>query len=120
MKARKKCVYIFILLLCFVIYVNWDERRTLFNFRRAIVTEALQNYESPVLASNEDKANAFLDKIRDSTDEMYGNKLKSGTKTNDDFMNEDYYSNPEVAQDIKYFNNATHLLIGMKLNSGDL
>ena len=31
MKAAKKCLLIFILLILFTVYVIWDERKTLFN-----------------------------------------------------------------------------------------
>ena len=120
MKLNKKCMYILVLLIIFISYVLWDERHSLYNLKYGLVREALQNYENPILKDEANKSDAFLDKIRDKTDTLYGSFLKTGPKTNDDFMNSDLYFNPEVSQDIKYFNNATHLLIGLKLNDGTL
>lgn len=115
MKAFTRCVYVFVFIAIFIIYVLWDERNTIFNLKYGIVREALQNYEEPIM-----EFDTFLDKIRDTDDATYGESLKNSTKNSDDFLNSDMYFNPEVAQDIKYFNNATHLLVGLKLNNGEL
>ena len=106
MKVAKKCLLIFILLILFVIYVIWDERKTLFNLKFNNVKEALQNYEDPITDYD-----GFLEDIQSSdSDTEYG-----GTSKYADFMNVMSYNPTEVSQDIKYFNNASNLLFGLKL-----
>ena len=84
MKSSTRCVYILVLIAIFIIYILWDERNTLFNLKYGIVKEALQNYEEPIM-----EYDTFLDQIRDSDDATYGDSLKNGTKTVDDFLNSD-------------------------------
>ena len=110
MKSTNKCFLIFILLIIFAIYVIWDERKTLFNLRFNKIKEALQNYEEPIVDYD-----GFLEDIQSSDSSTeYG-----GTPRYQDFSNVMSYNQTEVSQDIKYFNNASNLLFGLKVASGN-
>ena len=109
MKATNKCFLIFILLILFAIYVIWDERKTLFNLKFNKIKEALQNYEEPIVDYD-----GFLEDIQsDDINSDYG-----GTPKRDEFLNAMSYNQNEVSQDIKYFNNASNLLFGLKIAAG--
>ena len=105
----KKCILIFILLIIFIAYVIWNERTTLFNLKFNKIKEALQNYEEPILDYD-----GFLEDIKSSDSSTeYG-----GTSKYQDFYNVMSYNETEVSQDIKYFNNASNLLFGLKVAAG--
>ena len=113
MKATNKCFLIFILLILFAVYVIWDERKTLFNLRFNKIKEALQNYEQPIVDYS-----SFLDYIKgDEYDGITGNFISEygGTSKQAEFSNTMSYKPEEVEQDIKYFNNASTILFGLKL-----
>ena len=111
MKAAKKCLLIFILLILFTVYVIWDERKTLFNLKFNNIKEALQNYEDPITDYD-----GFLEDIQSSDN----NTEYGGTAKYQDFFNAMSYNQTEVSQDIKYFNNASNLLFGLKVATGQI
>ena len=112
MKAINKCFLIFILLILFAVYVIWDERKTLFNLRFNKIKEALQNYEQPIVDYS-----GFLEDIKGPLNDDEGNTISEygGTSKQTEFSNIMSYKPEEVEQDIKYFNNASTILFGLKL-----
>ena len=74
------------------------------------IVEGLKNFESPI-----DHYDKFADKIQNKKDKDYGKIVKRGRPGYIEFSDPDNYNKIEVEQDIKYFNNATNLIMGFQL-----
>ena len=75
-----------------------------------IIVEGLKNFEDPI-----EHYNKFHEKIRSQDDEEYGDIVRSGRPGYVEFNDTDKYNDVEVEQDIKYFNNATNLIMGFQM-----
>ena len=74
------------------------------------IVEGLKNFESPI-----DHYSTFSDKIRKKNDPDYGKIVENGKPGHVEFNDPDKYNSVEVEQDIKYFNNATNLIMGFRM-----
>ena len=74
------------------------------------IVEGLKNFESPI-----DHYDEFHEKIKNKNDKEYGDIVKKGRPGYIEFSDPDNYNKVEVEQDIKYFNNATNLIMGFQL-----
>lgn len=74
------------------------------------IVEGLKNFETPV-----DHYSTFSDKIRKKEDPDYGEIVGKGRPGYIEFNDPDKYNSVEVEQDIKYFNNATNLIMGFRM-----
>ena len=75
---------------------------------RTSIKEPLQNFDASYVSYNE-----FSSKIKDSEDEDLSGLLTSQFYTANDFNSGvKHYEDSEIEQDIKYFNNVTHMMIG--------
>ena len=111
-----KLLLITIFIVVFILYVVKRKYTdiNLFSFtKRDLFVEGLQNFDEPVMEPSE-----FLSKITDKNDADFGSIVKDTSKNFNykTFYNETNYSEDEVERDIKYFNNASHLIIGFKYN----
>ena len=111
-----KLLLITIFIVVFILYVvnrNYYDIK-LFSFtKRDLFLEGLQNFNKPVMDASD-----FLSKITDRNDADFGSIVKDTSKNFNykTFYNEILYNEDEVERDIKYFNNASHLIIGFKYN----
>lgn len=111
-----KLLLITIFIVLFILYVakqNYSDNK-LFNFtKRDVFVEGLQNFNEPVMEPSE-----FLSKITNKDDADFGSIVDDTSKKFNfkTFYNETNYNEDEVEKDIKYFNNASHLIIGFKYN----
>jgi hypothetical protein len=75
-----------------------------------LVIEGLKNFENPITHYG-----SFHSKIKNNKDADYGSIVEKGRPNYQDFVDTDKYDPIEVEQDIKYFNNATNLIMGLEI-----
>jgi hypothetical protein len=102
---------ILIILVLIFVYLILQLKRNSTYFLVQKIQEGLQNFDSPILNPDD-----FLEDNLKTSNTEYG--TDSGRFDTSRFSNVDEYKASEVAQDIKYFNNASSIIIGMKLNDG--